>query len=135
MDLRGTQDPQVDYKRFERSVNYMLAKATHSNNKVVRFLLSTDAGSRVTLPDSKAKLSSKVSKQTLRDNGQRSLPDALLQGELKSGETLQIVCDAKFYTSDLSEKTISKTVDDMKLRGTNLGLLVCSQDTKLHTYD
>ena len=45
------------------------------------------------------------------------------------------MCDAKFYTSDLSEKTISKTVDDMKLRGTNLGLLVCSQDTKLHTYD
>ena len=45
------------------------------------------------------------------------------------------MCDAKLYTSDLPEKVILKTLDDMQLRNTQYGLLICSQDTKTGSFD
>jgi hypothetical protein len=48
------------------------------------------------------------------------------------------VVDAKFYTSQLSQLTIEKTVDDLNLRCDDAfkayGLLVCSDETKLDEY-
>jgi len=43
---------------------------------------------------------------------------------------LTIVCDAKYYTSEIPDKIIDKTLDDMRLRNTNYGILICSEDTK-----
>lgn len=60
-----------------------------------------------------------------------SRPDAEIV--LSGGEL--IVIDAKYYKSELSQGTIEKTVDDMKLRRTNWGLLVCSDETKTTIFE
>jgi hypothetical protein len=57
------------------------------------------------------------------------------QGDRKK---LRIVIDAKYYTSQLAQSTIDKTVDDMNLRCDKeheaYGLLICSQSTKLDEF-
>ena len=124
--ISSKMEQQVDHRRFERSVNYLLSNVTHNKkNMIPPFTISTDAGSRIVLPNAKTKLSSKV-KSLLRSDGSESRPDAVL----KSGEDLIIVCDAKFYTNEIPEKVILKTIDDMRLRDTTHGLLICSQDTR-----
>ena len=51
---------------------------------------------------------------------------------------LKIVLDAKFYTTQLAQSTIDKTVDDMRLRCDDefqaFSILICSQQTKLNEY-
>jgi hypothetical protein len=114
-------EQQVEHRRFERTVNYLLSNTTHSK-RIVKFTLTTDPGSRVVLPDAKTKLSSSV-KTLVRSDGTESRPDAVLTDDAQG---LVIVCDAKFYSSDIPEKVILKTLDDMSLRSTEHGLLICS---------
>ena len=42
-----------------------------------------------------------------------------------------IVIDAKHYVSEISKDTIKKTLDDMVLRDTPFGLLVCSEKAQM----
>lgn len=68
-----------------------------------------------------------------RKNGAESRPDAeLIQILEKSGKgrkrRLYIVIDSKYYSNELSLKTIEKTLDDMKLRNA-YGLIICSEET------
>jgi hypothetical protein len=114
------QNQQVDHLRFERSVNLMLSQ-------IPKFTVTTDH--QVALTGFKTKLCAKVQVLT-RSDGSESKPDAILQ----SGG-LTIICDAKLYTNDLPEKVILKTLDDMKLRDTTFGILICSKDTKTTTFD
>jgi hypothetical protein len=46
-----------------------------------------------------------------------------------------IVCDAKFYTNEIPEKVVEKTLDDMRLRNTPYGILICSCETKSSEFD
>jgi hypothetical protein len=46
-----------------------------------------------------------------------------------------IVIDAKFYTNEIPEKVIEKTLDDMALRKTNYGILICSEKAKHTEFD
>ncbi len=71
------KEQQVDHRRFERSINYLLSKVTSSR---LQFSLHTDAGSRVILSDAKSKLSTRVGTLT-RSDGTESRPDALLVSE------------------------------------------------------
>lgn len=52
---------------------------------------------------------------------------------------MKVVCDAKYYTSQLSQGTVDKTVDDLYLRCDDVyeayGLLICSENTKLNEYE
>ena len=63
-----------------------------------------------------------IQKKT-RVDGKLSCPDAVILPNKK----LPIVIDAKYYSSDISTETIRKTLDDMALRNTPYGLLVCSE--------
>jgi len=45
-----------------------------------------------------------------------------------------IVCDAKYYTNEVPEKVILKTLDDMRLRGTPYGILICSENARSQEY-
>ena len=82
------------------------------------------------LPDTKQKKSASV-KILTRSDGTESCPDAVLYDKTSK---LLIVCDAKFYTNDLPERIILKTIDDMQLRDTEFGLLICSSQTKTKSY-
>jgi hypothetical protein len=84
------------------------------------------------VPDSKTKNTSKV-KIITRDDGSVSRPDAILVSA--KPHDLVIVCDAKFYTNEIPEKIIAKTLDDMRLRNTTFGILICSQETKSQEFD
>jgi hypothetical protein len=78
----------------------------------------------------------KVNKKVRRD-GTLSRPDAILTFSTKGfsglvGDEIALVADAKYYKhSDLGKATIDKTRDDMKLRNTPLGIIVCSDETKI----
>lgn len=63
-----------------------------------------------------------IEKKT-RADGKLSLPDAVIL----LADSLAIVVDAKFYTTEVSSDTIKKTLNDMELRGTPFGILVCSE--------
>ena len=122
-EQRQESTQQVDYRRFERTVNHLLSEVTH-NRKDIKFELRTDPGSKIVLPGCKKKVNSGVEILT-RDDGSVSRPDAVLHGTCSLGEIV-IVCDAKYYTNEVPEKVILKTLDDMRLRGTPYGILICS---------
>ena len=46
-----------------------------------------------------------------------------------------IVFDAKYYDSELPRNVILKTLDDMRLRKTEYGVLVCSAATRHYELD
>ena len=98
----------------------------------MNFQLKTDPGSKIVLPGSKKKINSGVEILT-RDDGTVSRPDAVLHGTSSFGEIV-IVCDAKYYTNEVPEKVILKTLDDMRLRNTPYGILICSQNARTQEY-
>ena len=57
----------------------------------------------------------------------------MLHGTYNLGD-ITIVCDAKYYTNEVPEKVILKTVDDMRLRDTAHGILICSQSARTQEY-
>jgi len=62
-----------------------------------------------------------------RNDGSLSRPDAEVHCE---NTGFLCILDAKYYNSELSLATIEKTLDDMVLRGTSHGIVVCSEDAK-----
>lgn len=85
----------------------------------------------------------------VRENGKKSQPDAELEqineiavqskSKFQEGrKKIKIIVDAKYYTSQLSQDTIDKTIDDVSLRCDDKfeawGLIVCSESTKLDEY-
>ena len=76
------------------------------------------------MPSSKVELK-------MRDGGTISRPDV----EMLLEDDFLVIADAKYYSSELSLGTIIKTLDDMALRNTSYGLLVCSENTKCTAYD
>ena len=81
-----------------------------------------------------------------RESGKASRPDAelvevasSLAPKFEFEKSLKIVVDAKYYTSQLSQETIEKTIDDTYLRSDDnyeaFALLVCSEETGLDEYN
>lgn len=48
---------------------------------------------------------------------------------------MKIVIDAKFYSNEIPVKVIEKTLDDMRLRSTRHGILICSELTGRQEFD
>lgn len=107
------QDPKL----FERTVNKLLADSLYCS--AVKFDLMTES---LIKHSESAKMTKKV-EPLLRSDGTNSQPDAVLKA---ANEKLTIVVDAKLYTTDVPTKVIEKTLDDMNLRKTPYGLLICS---------
>jgi hypothetical protein len=83
-------------------------------------------------PLSKGKITMpKISVKT-RNDGSLSRPDAEL---ICQNTGFMCVFDAKYYNSELSIGTVEKTLDDMKLRGTKYGIVICSEDAKTTVVD
>lgn len=57
------------------------------------------------------------------------MPDAVISFENDLHKA--IIVDAKFYQTEISSATIRKSLDDMALRDTPYGLLVCSEGAGL----
>jgi len=73
----------------------------------------------------------KISVKT-RNDGSLSRPDAEL---ICKNTGFMCILDAKYYNSELSISTVEKTLDDMKLRGTKYGIIICSEDAKTTIVD
>lgn len=93
--------------------------------------LTTDPGSRVPTGSGK-ELTDKVN-ILYRNDGTESKPDGILQGVYDT--QFLIVVDAKFYSDNIPKEVIEKTLDDMNLRKTDYGILICSENTKRTLFD
>lgn len=135
----------MGYRVFERTVNVLLSAVESVQG--VQFELQTDQ--KLKDPLYKKQIN-KVCIKT-RENASLSRPDAELvqineikeQSKSKFQKTmklkkLKIVVDAKYYTSQLEQDTINKTIDDMKLRCDDeyeaFSFLICSNSTKLDKF-
>jgi len=120
MQTRQKTREATDYLKFEKTCNYLLSQLTHA-------FPTTPFKLRVDTQIQKQTLFDKISIKT-RADGTLSKPDAELVCQQLG---LLVVCDAKHYTSELGKSTIQKTLDDMRLRETEYGILICSEDTKM----
>lgn len=68
---------EVEYRKFERTVNYLLNESRLALSSTLPLLLRTDPGSKVPLGEND-KLSYKVD-PLARDDGTESRPDAILE--------------------------------------------------------
>ena len=134
MQTRAKTKMAVEYIRFERTVNLLLLVA----------LKDLPAGTKLTLdghPEQFVEMSQILEvpkpgpmQKKLRHDGAFSQPDAVITFPYDDRK-MPIVIDAKHYTTDVSAGTIRKTLDDMALRDTPFGLLVCSEIAGLSSYN
>ena len=124
----------MEYARFERTVNLLLLLALQSEDLPQDSELSVH-GRIDELSDIAIILDlvrpMPIVKKTRKD-GALSMPDAVIG---LPGDRLPIVVDAKYYQTEIATSTIRKTLDDMLLRETPYGLLVCSERSGLATFN
>jgi hypothetical protein len=89
--------------------------------------LKVKLDSKMEEPLSKGKIAMQRITVKTRNDGSLSRPDAEI-----SCENTGFLCilDAKYYHTELSLDTIEKTLDDMQLRETSHGIVICSEDAK-----
>jgi len=124
-----------DYAKFERTGNLLISRVISTMTSVPDFP-QTQLNLKVKVDNrntkellSKGKITMQGITVKTRNDGTLSRPDA----EVYCENTGFLCClDAKYYNSELPMKEIKKTLDDMALRETSNGILICSEKTGLN---